>query len=67
MLVTETIMDHLATSLGMDPFVLRTQNLYKVRTGKPETAWSTLSVRQSILYQIWEGKRMHVEILFFCG
>lgn len=30
MLVTETMMDHLANSLDIDPFVLRTQNLYKV-------------------------------------
>lgn len=32
MLVTETIMDHIAKSVGMDPHVLRTQNLYKVKS-----------------------------------
>lgn len=31
MLVTETMVDHLAKSLGMDPFRLRTRNLYEVK------------------------------------
>ena len=31
MLVTETIMDHIAKSVGTSPHVLRTQNLYKVK------------------------------------
>lgn len=31
MLVTETVVDHIAKSLGMDPHVLRAQNLYKVK------------------------------------
>ncbi|CAM9182611.1 unnamed protein product [Hapterophycus canaliculatus] len=44
MLVTEEIMDHLATSLGMDPFVLRTKNLYEpnepTHFGQPLEAWN---------------------------
>lgn len=32
MLVTETIMDHLASAVGMDPFELRSLNMYKVST-----------------------------------
>lgn len=31
MIVTETIVEHLAKSLGMDPHLLRTKNLYKVK------------------------------------
>ena len=32
MLVTETVMEHLATTLGVDAFKLRTDNMYKVGT-----------------------------------
>lgn len=35
MLVTETMMDHLASSLDMDSFALRTLNLYKVSRYSP--------------------------------
>lgn len=30
MLVTETVMEHLATSIGVNAFKLRTDNMYKV-------------------------------------
>eukprot|EP00752_Nemacystus_decipiens_P001718 g1661.t2 len=44
MLVTETIMDHIAKSVGMDPYVLRSQNLYKpeepTHFGQPLEAWN---------------------------
>eukprot|EP00903_Cladosiphon_okamuranus_P009641 g9174.t1 len=44
MLVTETIVDHIAKSVGMDPHVLRAQNLYKpeepTHFGQPLEAWN---------------------------
>eukprot|EP00752_Nemacystus_decipiens_P001721 g1664.t1 len=44
MLVTETIMEHIAKSVGVDPFVLRARNLYKpeevTHFGQPLEAWN---------------------------
>lgn len=53
MLVTETIMDHIAKSVGMDPHVLRTQNLYKVKRNLVDdrTVLTTAPNNASVVYR----------------
>lgn len=47
MMVTETIMEHLASSIGIKSSDLRAKNMYKVRE---EKAWQT-GMRHTRLYQ----------------
>ncbi|CBJ27195.1 conserved unknown protein [Ectocarpus siliculosus] len=66
MLVTETVMDHLASSLEMDSFVLRTLNLYKpeepTHFGQPLEAWNVPAAWKDV--QQWadiERRRKEVD------